>query len=112
MAGERAAALREVGRRQAFLFPRAMKDEIKHRMTRRLTGWDYCQRAIYMITITLADRTREWLGSLILTKNGEARNLPAKNGEAQNHGAVAAHSCAAIPATSGAACIEPTSARR
>lgn len=109
MAGERAAALREVGRRQAFLFPRAMKDEIKHRMTRRLTGWDYCQRAIYMITITLADRTREWLGSLILTKNGEARNLPAKNGEAQNHGAVAAHSCAAIPATSGAACIEPTS---
>ena len=99
MAGERAAALREVGRRQAFLFPRAMKDEIKHRMTRRLTGWNYCQRAIYMITITLADRTREWLGKLILAKNGEARN----------RGAVAAHSCAAIPATSGAACIEPTS---
>ena len=99
MAGERAAALREVGRRQAFLFPRAMKDEIKHRMTRRLNGWDYCQRAIYMITITLADRTREWLGKLILAKNGEARN----------RGAVAAHSCAAIPATSGAACIEPTS---
>ena len=75
-----------------------MKDEIKHRMTRRLNGWDYCQRAIYMITITLADRTREWLGKLILAKNGEARN----------RGAVAAHSCAAIPATSGAACIEPT----
>ena len=75
-----------------------MKDEIKHRMTRRLTGWDYCQRAIYMITITLADRTREWLGKLILATNSEARN----------RGAVAAHSCAAIPATSGAACIEPT----
>ena len=85
-----------------------MKDEIKHRMTRRLNGWDYCQRAIYMITITLADRTRECLGRLILAKNGEAQNLPAKNGEAQNRGAVAAHSCAAIPATSGAACIEPT----
>ena len=49
-----------------------MKDEIKHRMTRRLTGWNYCQRAIYMITITLADRTREWLGKLILANNGEA----------------------------------------
>ena len=118
MAGERAAALREVGRRQAFLFPRAMKDEIKHRMTRRLNGWDYCQRAIYMITITLADRTREWLGKLILTENGEARNYLAKNGEAQNplaqngearnRGAVVAHSCAAIPDTSGGACIKPT----
>ena len=85
-----------------------MKDEIKHRMTRRLTGWDYCQRAIYMITITLADRTREWLGKLILANNGEARDPLAKNSEARNRGAVAAHSCAAIPATSGAACIEPT----
>ncbi len=28
---------------------------IKHRMTRRLHGWDYCQRAIYMVTLTLAD---------------------------------------------------------
>ena len=82
-----------------------MKDEIKHRMTRRLAGWDYCQRAIYMITITLADRTREWLGKLILANNGEARDPLAKNSEARNRGAVAAHSCAAIPAT---ACIEPT----
>lgn len=95
-----------------------MKDEIKHRMTRRLNSWDYCQRAIYMITITLADRTREWLGKLILTENGEARNYLAKNGEAQNplaqngearnRGAVVAHSCAAIPDTSGGACIKPT----
>ena len=95
-----------------------MKDEIKHRMTRRLNGWDYCQRAIYMITITLADRTREWLGKLILAKNGEAQNHLAKNGEARgklasdgaarSNGAVAAHSCAAIPATSSGAYIEPT----
>ena len=35
-----------------------MKDEIKHRMTRRLNGWDYCQRAIYMITINLKERGR------------------------------------------------------
>ena len=85
-----------------------MKGEIKHRMTRRLNGWDYCQRAIYMITITLADRTQEWLGKLILAKNGEAQNPLAENGEARNRGAVAAHSCAAIPATSGGACITPT----
>ena len=51
------------------------KDEIKHRMTRRLDGWDYCQRAIYMITITLADRTQEWLGRLVnRAKNGAAQN--------------------------------------
>ena len=41
-----------------------MKSEIKHRMTRRLNGWDYCQRAIYSITVTLADRSRPWLGRL------------------------------------------------
>ena len=60
---------------------------IKHRMTRRLHGWDYCQRAIYMVTVTLADRTREWLGSL--AKNGEARDAgeaPAENGGVRNAG--------------------------
>ena len=81
-----------------------MKSEIKHRMTRRLNGWDYCQRAIYSITVTLADRSRPWLGQLnILAKKGEEQNI-AKNGEARNgeeraeQGAarsVAAHSCAA-----------------
>ncbi len=59
-----------------------MASAIKHRMTRRLFDWDYCQRAIYMITVTLADRTQEWLGSL--AENGEARNH-AENGEARNH---------------------------
>ena len=43
-------------------------------MTRRHSGWDYTQRAIYMITVTLADRSREWLGKLILAENGEAQN--------------------------------------
>ena len=38
--------------------------ETSHRMTRRLNGWDYCQRSIYMITVTLAERSREWLGHL------------------------------------------------
>ena len=45
--------------------------EIRHRMTRRLNDWDYGQRAIYMITVTLADRAREWLGTL--AENGAAR---------------------------------------
>ena len=49
--------------------------ETNHRMTRRLRNWDYRQRAIYMITVVLADRSREWLGHLIrLAENGEAQN--------------------------------------
>ena len=91
------------------------KSEIKHRMTRRLNGWDYCQRAIYMITVTLADRRREWLGRLILANNGEAQrhatdSASRNNGDGASHQAceaqrhatdgasrntVAAHSCAA-----------------
>ena len=52
-----------------------MDSEIKHRMTRRREDWDYCQRAIYSVTITLADRSRPWLGRLeVLAKNGEPRN--------------------------------------
>ena len=93
------------------------KSEIKHRMTRRLNGWDYCQRAIYMITVTLADRRREWLGRLILANNGEAQRHAtdgasrshgdgasrqaceaqhlATDGASRNNDTVAAHSCAA-----------------
>lgn len=50
-------------------------------MTRRLADWDYRRRAIYMITITLEDRTQEWLGHL-LTENGEAHIAPTHFGEA------------------------------
>ena len=93
------------------------KSEIKHRMTRRLNGWDYCQRAIYMITVTLADRRREWLGRLILANNGEAQRHAtdgasrsngdgasrqaceahhlATDGASRNNDTVAAHSCTA-----------------
>ena len=57
--------------------PEATRAPGKHRMTRRLAGWDYRQRAIYMITVTLEERRHEWLGRLInLAKNGEARDLP------------------------------------
>ncbi len=52
-----------------------VRAETRHRMTRRLANWDYAQRAIYMITITLEDRSREWLGHLVnLAENGEARD--------------------------------------
>ena len=33
-------------------------------MTRRRTGWDYCAPGVYMITLTLADRSRGWLGEI------------------------------------------------
>ncbi|MBO4513930.1 MAG: hypothetical protein J5746_14330 [Victivallales bacterium] len=77
-----------------------MQTETKHRMTRRLADWDYSQRAIYMITVTLEDRRHEWLGHLNLAENGEAQNgsVPphssnlAENGEAQNS-PVPPHSC-------------------
>jgi len=26
-------------------------------MTRRRNGWDYCARGVYMVTLTLADRS-------------------------------------------------------
>ena len=63
----------------------AFWQETKHRMTRRLAGWDYRQRAIYMITVTLEDRRGEPLGKL--AKNGESQNYVAKNGESQNYNA-------------------------
>ena len=41
------------------------QNEVKHRMTRRLNGWDYRQCAIYFITLVLQDRTFPWLGRLV-----------------------------------------------
>ena len=52
----------------------AFWQETKHRMTRRLADWDYRQRAIYMITVTLEDRRGEPLGKL--AKNGESQDSP------------------------------------
>ena len=42
----------------------AFKQEVKHRMGRRLNGWDYAGRGIYMITITIEGR-RPLLGRLV-----------------------------------------------
>ena len=39
---------------------------IQHSMLRRFKDWDYCAPRIYMITITLADRSRPLLGKLII----------------------------------------------
>ena len=38
--------------------------ETIHRMTRRRSGWDYCAPGRYMITLSLADRSCQWLGKL------------------------------------------------
>ena len=59
-----------------------MRAEIKHRMTRRLANWDYTRRAIYMITVTLKDRSREWLGCLVRSESNEAQN---REGAAASH---------------------------
>lgn len=39
--------------------------ETIHRMTRRRSNWDYCAPGVYMITLTLADRSRGWLGEVV-----------------------------------------------
>ena len=41
------------------------RKETIHRMTRRRAGWDYCAPGAYMITLTLVDRSREWLGEVV-----------------------------------------------
>ena len=62
------------------------RSEIKHRKTRRLRDWDYCQRAIYEITVVLADRSRAWLGELKkLPENGQPQDQP-ENGQPQDRG--------------------------
>ena len=42
-----------------------LMQEVKHHMGRRCFDWDYSSRCIYMITITLADRSRPILGQLV-----------------------------------------------
>ena len=43
----------------------AVRQEVKHHMGRRCFNWDYSSRCIYMITITLADRSWPVLGQLV-----------------------------------------------
>ena len=41
-----------------------IRRETIHSMARRRNDWDYCAPGRYMVTLTLADRTRPWLGCL------------------------------------------------
>lgn len=43
----------------------SLRKPVKHHMGRRCFNWDYTSRCIYMITITLADRSRPILGRLV-----------------------------------------------
>jgi len=48
-----------------------IRRETIHSMIRRRNGWDYCDPGRYMVTLTLADRTRGWLGELAPRARGE-----------------------------------------
>lgn len=67
---------------------REFRCETKHRMTRRCGGWDYCSRAIYMITLVQEDRRRPLLGRLVIEDAAappeavEARVEPSELGAA------------------------------
>ncbi len=54
-----------------------VKQELEHHMGRRCFDWDYSSRCIYMITITLADRSRPVLGQLV----GEGEEWRVEPGE-------------------------------
>ena len=53
--------------------------ETKASMARRAENWDYRQPGTYMVTLTLADRTRPWLGEVVGT-DVEARLVPSPLG--------------------------------
>ena len=56
-----------------------VRQEVKHHMGRRCFNWDYSSRCIYMITITLADRSRPILGRLV-DEGAEWRIEPSEIG--------------------------------
>lgn len=56
--------------------------ETEHSMTRRMQDHDYQSRCIYMLTLTLADRSQPLLGRLGLDAQGEAMLTPSALGEA------------------------------
>ena len=57
----------------------AVRQPVKHHMGRRCFNWDYTSRCIYMITITLADRSRPILGRLV-DEGAEWRIEPSEIG--------------------------------
>ena len=55
--------------------------ETIHRMTRRRNGWDYCAPGAYMVTLTLADRSRPWLGEVMTREQAREHHDCASAGE-------------------------------
>ena len=47
--------------------------DTEHSMLRRMEGHDYCSRCIYMLTLTLADRSQPLLGALTWTTADSSR---------------------------------------
>lgn len=84
----------------------AIRAETKHSMLRRCKGWDYQQPCIYQITLVLADRQSQALGSLKLPENlkqpPQAQNQP--------HGSVPAAEAAGAMALAAASAIALTPA--
>lgn len=54
----------------------------EHSMTRRMQDHDYQSRCIYMLTLTLADRSQPMLGRLTLDAQGNATLTPSELGKA------------------------------
>ena len=47
-----------------------VRQPVKHHMGRRCFNWDYTSRCIYMITITLADRSQPILEASVAQATG------------------------------------------
>ncbi len=55
--------------------------EVIHSMTRRCRNWDYRRPGTYMVMISMADRSRDWLGNLV-QEGDEWQIHPTRLGEA------------------------------
>ena len=78
-----------------------MKADIKHRMGRRCKEWDYGQRAIYMVTLTLAERGKpllagwpEKLRNIAVSGNAQNGTAYERRGDAQDGTRVPPRFCA------------------
>ena len=91
----------------------AVRAETKHSMLRRCKGWDYRQPCIYQITLVLADRRSQALGSLTLPQNLklplQAQDRPPQ-AASQPHGSVPAAEAAGAMALAAASAIALTPA--
>lgn len=70
----------------------SFKKPIQHSMLRRSNYWDYCEPRIYMITLTLEDRSKPLLGKLLIDSPPQtppelilAHIVPTAIGDAVKH---------------------------